>query len=462
MMNDLAPGEPWTGCNPSSPFQINCERTERMSHVSQGSLCTAVLTIGLSWTSSVSAAGCPVGAYGPGDGDFVVVTSPASLPPPAQRYLFRDGRRGSTADADSLVRCENGAVMVSVKGGRAMPWPQLAMSESDSTFSSHGTSLVGRLIEPESAKATAPLVVMVHGSERTSATRSPYAYALAAQGVRVFAYDKRGTGESEGEYTQNFELLADDAAAALEHSRTLAAGRFGRAGYFGGSQGGWVAPLAATRSNADFVAVGFGLVVSPIEEDREQMLSEARAAGLPNEAIADINRLSQATARLVTSHFSDGFDALAQVQDELKDKAWAQTIRGEYSGDMLRTGEAELRRVGRARFDNLELIWDYDAAAVLKGLDQPLLWVLAEDDREAPIENSRRVLSTLVDMGKPIEVYLFPDTDHGMFEYTEQPDGTRRSTRITDGYLQLLGDWMKGDVRSRYGRGSRLSAPPKK
>ena len=156
-----------------------------MSHVSPGILCTTVLTIGLSWTSSVSAAGCPGGAYGPGDGDFVVVTSPASLPPPAQRYLFRDGRRGSTADADSLVRCENGALMVSGKGGRATPWLQLAMSESDSTFSSHGTRLVGRLIEPESAKATAPLVVMVHGSERTSATRSPYAYALAAQGVRV-------------------------------------------------------------------------------------------------------------------------------------------------------------------------------------------------------------------------------------------------------------------------------------
>jgi len=433
-----------------------------MSDISPRSLCTAVLTIGLSWTSSAFAAGCPVGAYGPGDGDFVVVTSPATLPPPAQRYLFRDGRRGSTADEAALVRCEEGAVKVSDKGGHAIPWPRLAMSENDTTFLSHGTQLVGRLIEPESAKATAPLAVMVHGSERTSATRSPYAYALAAQGIRVFAYDKRGTGESEGEYTQNFELLADDAAAALEHARTMAAGRFGRAGYYGGSQGGWVAPLAATRSSADFVVVGFGLVVSPIDEDREQMLSEARASGVAEEAVADINRLSQATSRLVTSHFSDGFDALALVRNEMMSKPWARTIRGEHSGDMLRTSDAELRRVGRARFDNLELIWDYDAAAVLKRLDLPLLWVLAEDDREAPIENSRRALSTLVDMGKPIDVYLFPDTDHGMFEYTEQPDGSRRSTRITDGYLKLLGDWMKGDVRGLYGRGAPLSAPSEK
>ena len=430
-----------------------------MRDASAGSLCTAVLTLGLSWASNVSAAACPVGVYGPGDGDFVVVTSPASLPPPAQRYLFRDGRRGSTVDAGSPVRCEAGIAIVNGPDGHTKPWSRIALRESDTTFASLGTPLAGRLIEPASATAKAPLVVMVHGSERTPSTRSAYAYALAAQGIRVFAYDKRGTGESEGEYTQNFELLADDAAAALEHARTLAAGRFGRAGYYGGSQGGWVAPLAATRSKADFVAVGFGLVVSPIDEDREQMLSEASASGWPADAVADIDRLSRATSKLVTSHFSEGYEALAQLRTELQDKPWTQAVRGEYSGDMLRSSDAELRRVGRARFDNLELIWDYDAAAVLQRLEQPLLWVLAEDDQEAPIENSRRVLSRLGDAGKPIDVYLFPGTDHGMFEYAVQPDGSRRSTRITDGYLQLLGDWMKGEVRGGYGRGRVLSAP---
>src|SRR3546814_4024148 len=98
---------------------------------------------------------------------------------------------------------------------------------------------------------------------------------MAAQGISVFVYDKRGTGGSEGEYTQNFELLAADAAKALDTARGMTAGRHGRAGFFGGSQGGWVAPLAATRTKADFVAVGFGLVASPIEEDREPKIGRA-------------------------------------------------------------------------------------------------------------------------------------------------------------------------------------------
>src|SRR5690606_40249969 len=117
----------------------------------------------------------------------------------------------------------------------------------------------------------------------------------------------------------------------------------------------------------------------------------------------------------------------------------------------------ELRRLGRARFDNVELIWDYDAVAALRKLDTPLLWVLAGEDREAPIETTRAALLGLAKDGKPFDVYLFPDTDHGMFEFTTAADGSRSITRITDGYLKLLGDWIKGDVRGAYGRAERLT-----
>jgi len=117
----------------------------------------------------------------------------------------------------------------------------------------------------------------------------------------------------------------------------------------------------------------------------------------------------------------------------------------------------ELRRVGRARFDNLELIWDYDAVAALKKLDTSLLWVLAGEDREAPIETTRGALLGLAKQGKPVDVYLFPDTDHGMFEFTTNADGSRDVTRITDGYLKLLGDWIKGRASGAYGRAEKLS-----
>lgn len=415
---------------------------------------TLLLLATLPATPVFAQTACQPGTYAALDGDFVVLVKTPAVPDPALRYLFRDGRRGATSDAGVPLTCGTDDVAV---GGKR--WARIAFRETPATFDSVGTKMNGVLIEPPGAPdAKRPLVVMVHGSERTSPIGGVYGYAMAAQGISVFVYDKRGTGGSEGEYTQNFELLAEDAAHALEQARGMTAGRYGRAGFFGGSQGGWVAPLAATRTKADFVAIGFGLVASPIEEDREQMVSEVRAAGLGDDAVALVNRLSRATAGLLLSDFRDGYDALDAVRREMADKVWATKIEGEYSGAIARMPNDDLRRIGRARIDNLELIWDYDAVAALKKLDTPLLWVLAGEDREAPIETTRGALLDLAKAGKPVDVYLFPQTDHGMWEFTTDASGERQVTRITDGYLKLLGDWIKRDVRGTYGRAERLTA----
>lgn len=399
---------------------------------------------------------CEAGAYKSGDGDILVVVPAPNIPSPGQRYLFIDGRRGTTVDADGPVRCVDGKAEVKIADAKPKGWARIETTETATSFDSYSTKLAGKLIEPIGGDAKRPLVIMVHGSERTSALNSPYAYMLAAQGISVFVYDKRGTGASEGDYTQNFELLASDAQAALAEAQRLAAGRYGRSGYFGGSQGGWVAPLAASRSNADFVAVGFGLVASPIEEDRDQMLGEARELGLDPEDVALINQLSRASAILVTSHFERGYKEMAAIKRKIMGKPWAAKIKGEYSGDMLLMSEQDLRLVGRARFDNLELIWNYDSVAALKKLNKPLLWVLAGEDREAPIAGTRKALTSLIAVGKDVDLYLFPQTDHGMVEFTTGADGSRHYTRITNGYLRLLGDWIKGETKGPYGRAERL------
>lgn len=413
---------------------------------------TLALLVTLLSAPAVAHAACQTGTYAAPDGDFVVLVPLPSIPAPGLRYLFRDGRRGATSDAGAPLACGTGEVSVQ---GRA--WKPIAFRETPTTFDSVGTKMSGVLIEPPTIDPKRPLVVMVHGSERTSPIGGVYGYAMAAQGIAVFVYDKRGTGGSEGEYTQNFELLAADAAHALDRARSMTTGRVGRAGFFGGSQGGWVAPRAATLTKADFVAVGFGLVASPIEEDREQLVSEVRAAGLGDDAVQLVNRLSAATSKLLLSNFAAGYGELDAVRRDMVGKPWAATIAGEHSGAMLRMSNDELRRVGRARFDNLELIWDYDALGALKKLDAPLLWVLAGEDREAPIETTRGALLGLAKDGKPVDVYLFPETDHGMWEYTTDASGERQVTRITDGYLKLLGDWIKGTARGPYGRAEHLT-----
>ena len=98
----------------------------------------------------------------------------------------------------------------------------------------------------------------------------------------------------------------------------------------------------------------------------------------------------------------------------------------------------------------------YDAVAALNRVNIPILWILAGEDREAPIQTTRTALLALMKAGKPIEAYVFPDTDHGMVEFVTNADGSRKVTRITNGYLRLLGDWIQGRAVGTYGRAQKL------
>src|SRR5205085_6791422 len=131
--------------------------------------------------------------------------------------------------------------------------------------------------------------------------------------------------------------------------------------FFGGSQGGWVAPLAATRTPVDFVAVGFGLISSPEEEDRDQVTGEMREMGYGQADIAAARQLAAAASRIAASHFTNGFREFQALKDRYSKRPWFGRLEGEYTGPMLRESDADLKRVGQPLFDNLELIWKYDA-----------------------------------------------------------------------------------------------------
>jgi len=405
-------------------------------------LATATLTVFAASTANA----CDSGLYLAPSGEAASVVKQTNGD---FRYMLTDGRRGKLGGPESLLTCDGDTIRSAGPGGAA--WVRVPLKLTETHFKSHRETLSGVLIEP-AAPTPRPLVVMVHGSERTSPRLSYYPYIFASQGLTVFAYDKRGTGDSEGEYTQNFELLADDAAAALKEAKRLAAGRFTRAGYFGGSQGGWVAPLAATLGPADFVAVGFGLIATPTEEDRDQVVSEMREFGYKQSDIAEAAQLADAASGIAASHFTTGFEQFQALKQEYANRPWFGRINGEYSGAMMRESDADLRRIGQAEFDNVELIWNYDAQATLRKLKAPLLWVIAEKDREAPPELTLERLSALRKQGADITVYSFPDTDHGIYEFAQSADGSRTVQRVSDGYFRLVGDWINGPMSGPYGR----------
>lgn len=318
-----------------------------------------------------------------------------------------------------------------------------ALIERDTRFRSNGVELAGRLTLPP-GRARVPIVVLIHGAEHSSALDD---YTLqrqfASAGIGVFAYDKRGTGASGGRYTQNYLLLATDAVQAVREARRLGGERSGRVGYQGGSQGGWVAPLAARIEPVDFVIVSFGLAVSPCEEDREAIESDLARAGFGPAAVAQAWEIADATAAIVESDFREGFERLDEVKRKYRDEPWFGSVRGNYSGFMLTASADTLRTQAHAMVAGIEV--RYDPMPVLANLAVPQLWLLGGQDRDAPPGETLRRLAALKRAGRPVDYVVFPNADHGMYEFETQSDGTRVSTRQPPDYFERMRDFILGD-----------------
>jgi len=362
--------------------------------------------------------------------------------------------RGWGASPDGIRVSFSGCDAVSFAG---VAGARINFDVREVSFTSHGTPLAGRLVMP-TGTAQVTVVVLLHGSEPDSALEG-YALQrmLPAQGLGVFVYDKRGTGRSGGTYTQDFSLLADDAVEAVASARALAGARLGRIGFQAGSEGGWIAPLAAARTRVDFAIVCFGLAVNPLEEDQESVDLQLSEKGYSR---ADIHRaleVAAAAERVFESDFSAGFAGLDRLRSEYGHAPWYKDLRGDYAHIILAKSDAELRAM--APDFNWHTPWHYDSMAVLRASRTPQLWILGGEDFDAPSRETRRRLDGLIDAGHDYTVAFYPDAEHGMTLFELDASGERISQRYAPGYFDLIRDFaLHGRVSGAYGD-AQLKAP---
>jgi dienelactone hydrolase len=405
------------------------------------------------------AVACRLGAYALSDGRTFVVRqregdilrvvffdgpSPAVSPAGDGNRFVSEARaeNGSSLLTAELGRCGDATARVTLAGGAPETAQRVPLDERSVTFASAGVELAGKLVLPP-GDAVVPVVVLVHGSERDSAILGDqWQYLLPAQGIGAFVYDKRGTGRSGGSYTQDFDLLAADAIAAARQARALAGARAGELGFLGGSQGGWIGPLAALRGGADFVVALYGLAESPLGEDREQVMTDLRDAGFGDAAtLAKARELTAATGRVMASHFTQGFDELAAVERKYRGEPWIDKVEGEFSGQFIRYPKALLRTVGPLL--DVGTSWGYEPMATLERIAVPQLWVLAGDDHEAPSDTTFALLRALQAHRPRLDVARFPTADHGILVALEGADGKVREYRYAPGYQPLVVDWIR-------------------
>ncbi len=148
---------------------------------------------------------------------------------------------------------------------RAQTGEDQGIREEEVSFQGKDVTLHGTVLVPE-GDGKHPAIALVAGAglgERDANRKLAEEFANA--GIVTLIYDKRTKDYSAAPTgPRSFSLLADDAVAAVRKLQTLSYVDPASVGLWGVSEGGWVVPLAATKSDdVAFIITLAGTGVSP-------------------------------------------------------------------------------------------------------------------------------------------------------------------------------------------------------
>ena len=329
----------------------------------------------------------------------------------------------------------------------------LAPIERDIVFHSEDAALAGSLMLPDTP-GPHPAVVFIHGSgQQVRDSHRSLAAHFVNQGIAGLIYDKRGCGDSAGNWLdlldleQSFPLLARDAAAGLRFLRDQVEIDADQTGYYGFSQGGWLGPLAvSTTPDAAFVICVSGPGVTPDEQVVFTIGNHLSAQGLGTEeidhALSEMARASVLARRIAAT--GEGWVALKELFAKVSGSRWSTWVP-----PFSLTDVDSLESNARPFIEVLRRDPEYrlDPVPALENLACPVLAIWGEADQLVPVERSVAVFRGALERSENTDFTLrvFPEADHGM----RLPDGS-----MAPGYLEAMTDWLSHRVEVDRGNSS--------
>jgi len=310
---------------------------------------------------------------------------------------FDGSRDGNAIEGTWTAGDLSGPFRLDTKSG-AIPYTQ-----RDLTFQSGPLALAGTLVLPD-GDGPFPAVVWTHGSGaigRGSTTYTREAYLLATHGIASFVYDKRGVGDSEGDWkTATFHDLARDALAAARALRDQPAIDPDRTGIGGLSQGpSWIIPLAFDLANEprpfEFIVALSPSVVTAAEQHITVITNRLLKQGEDETTIARATELARAVNEFQRT--GEGQAALESRLGQCRDEPWRQT--------------ALLPVPPLQRWPQSMLDWMYiDPQASWRRIDVPVLALFGAEDALVNTSRSAGVLNEI--LGDQLTTRTFPGADH--------------------------------------------------
>jgi pimeloyl-ACP methyl ester carboxylesterase len=294
----------------------------------------------------------------------------------------------------------------------------------------NGTVTLAATLTLPLTKGPHPAVVLISGSDGYTRMKGLPQF-FAQHGIAALSYDKRGKGESTGDFeTATLNDFVGDVSAGVRFLQTRPEINSKQVGVWGISNGGWIAPCVATRTpDVAFVILHAGPAVTPTAQGRMELVNTMPLRGFTP---AEIEKAKVYQDLYVAAMRSDAaYEKLRAEYEKLR----ASGVRWAWN-----PGPKEaLQRQGRRNFI------DFDPVPVLEKVRCPVLAFFGEKDVLVPPEgNVGPMEAALKKAGnKDVTIKVLPGANH---RFEVAGTGARdfgTTGKSVPGYYDVMIEWIK-------------------
>jgi pimeloyl-ACP methyl ester carboxylesterase len=303
--------------------------------------------------------------------------------------------------------------------------PPAALAIRLITFENGDVTLSGEIIASGNTRTRHAAIVFLHGSGPEGRWASRYlAHQFARRGFDALIFDKRGVGESSGDWqTSSLDDLAADGAAAVRVLATLREVDPSSIGAYGHSQGAMIAPLLAYQADLKFVIGSAATGIAPAETELYSLANSIGVARMPPTEQADaLAFLGEVVAVAYDGKPRDELDRLA---GRFRGRSWFFDPPGE---------DASYWNFSRR-------LASYNPTEAWARVRSPtlLLWG-ARDERVPPARSAEAIAAAMARAGNTaVTTRIYENSDHAFWRV--EPRAGAGWPRHTPGYVDAMISW---------------------
>ncbi len=325
-----------------------------------------------------------------------------------------------------------------------LPWFASAttpVSTQTVIFSDDGATLHGTLYLPNLGHKV-PAVVVFHGASEPLASTPLYRHlwqGLPQIGIAVLVFDRRGAGKSSGNPNVGYETLAHDGIAGARALRRMPQIDASRVGYWGISQGGWLATYAAARDTRTAFAIAVSAPLVTAESQMEfAMSNRLHVLGYARDDVRDMLQ-----ARAMLDGYFNGKNSRAAAVAAL-----SKIEKRPWFGLMYLPKPESLTRNAATSSWRAEM--DLDPMVAVERVRTPILFILGAEDPWIPAAKTVALLHDVARTHPLLAYRVVPNANHLMMvpPVHEQmndatPQAVSAETPQSPAYFMLLASWLE-------------------